>query len=166
MKMYLVHHSNAADAGWHGCDDESQRPLTDKGYEKIGRIASGLKALHIKPDCIVSSPYRHARQTAQLLAIGLNYTQTLFFNETLAPGGRAEDILCEINDKYMADCLILVSHEPCISGLIGSLIVDNPAISIHIKNGGVCCLSSEDLCVERKAVLEWLLTPKLLSKLS
>lgn len=166
MKIYLIRHSNAIDPRSPDYEDDSQRPLTEKGREKIGKIATALKALNVQPGCIVSSPYVRARQTAVLLALGLMYKHTVFFNEVLAPMGKAEDIICEINEKYAADELVLVSHEPCISGLIGKLIVDNPDVSINIKNGGVCCLAVDDFYVERKAVLEWLLTPKLLSKLS
>jgi hypothetical protein len=46
------------------------------------------------------------------------------------------------------------------------LTAGNPDLNINIKNGGVCCLSSDDLHTERKAVLEWLLTPKILTELA
>ena len=51
-------------------------------------------------------------------------------------------------------------------GLIGMLTAGTPEININLKNGGVCCLSCDDLHVQRSAVLEWLLTPKILSALS
>ena len=40
-----------------------------------------------------------------------------------------------------------------------------PDVSVNLKNGGVCCLSCDYLHVERKAILEWLVTPKILSAL-
>jgi phosphohistidine phosphatase len=147
-------------------EDDSQRPLTEKGREKMEKIAFALKKMNVKPDCIVSSPYKRARQTADVLATVLKYKRDLAFNDVLVPMGNANNIIGEINEKYNVDELILVGHEPCISGLIGVLTVSNPDMSINIKNGGVCCLSSDDLRVDRRAVLEWLLTPKLLSELS
>jgi len=36
----------------------------------------------------------------------------------------------------------------------------------YLKNGSVCCLSSNDLHRQPMAILEWLLTPKILSALS
>ena len=166
MKIYLIRHSNAVDPGSPDYDDDSQRPLTEKGSEKARRIARALKKMNINPDYIVSSPYVRARQTAEILAKEMKYKQVLALSNQLVPMGEAEEIVREINEKYNVDELVFVSHEPCISGLIGALTADNPEISTNIKNGGVCCLSADDLRLEHKAVLEWLLTPKILSLIS
>lgn len=166
MKIYLIRHSNAVDPGTPGYEDDSLRPLTEKGRDKMKDIASALKELDVKPDLIVSSPYVRAQQTAEILAKVLKYKQELAFSETLVPMGNADNIIGEINEKYSVDELVLVGHEPCLSVLIGTLIAGNPELTINLKNGGVCCLSSDDLHTERKAVLEWLLTPKILSELA
>jgi phosphohistidine phosphatase len=166
MKIYLIRHSNAVDPGTPGYEDDSQRPLTEKGRDKMNKIACALKKMNIKPDLIVSSPYVRARQTAEILARGLKYKRSLSFSEALTPMGDANEIIGEINEKYDVDELVFVSHEPCLSNLIGTLAAGNPDTAINIKNGGVCCLSADDLHVERTAVLEWLLTPKLLTELS
>ena len=166
MRIYLIRHSNAVDPGTPDYEDDSQRPLTEKGREKMRKIASALKKMNVKPDCIVSSPYTRTRQTAEVLAKTLKYKRDLAFSDVLVPMGSADEIIGEINEKYDVDELVLISHEPCISGLIGALTVGNLDISINIKNGGVCCLASDDLHVERKAVLEFLLTSKILSELS
>ena len=166
MKIYLIRHSNAVEPGSTDYEDDSQRPLTEKGREKTRTIASALKKLKVKPDCIVSSPYVRARQRAEILAKEMKYKQDVAFSNLLVPMGEAEEIVREINEKYNVDALVFVSHEPCISGLIGALTADNSDIAINIKNGGVCCLSADDLRLDHKAVLEWLLTPKVLSAVS
>jgi phosphohistidine phosphatase len=165
MKIYLIRHSNAVDPGTPGYEDDSLRPLTDKGRDKMKDIASALKELGITPDLIVSSPYVRARETAEILAKVLKYKSDLAFSDALVPMGNADQIIGEINEKYSVDELVLVGHEPCFSILIGALIASAPDIEIDIKKGGVCCLSADDLHVERKAALEWLLTPKILSRL-
>lgn len=58
------------------------------------------------------------------------------FTTVLVPMGEAEDIIKEINEQYNVEELVFVSHEPCISGLIGALTAETPEISIDIKNGG------------------------------
>ena len=166
MKIYLIRHSNAVDPGTPGYEDDSLRPLTEKGRDKMKGIASALKKLDVKPDLIVSSPYVRARQTAEILAKVLKYKKELTFSDALVPMGNADNIIGEINEKYSADELVLVGHEPCFSTLISTLTSGNPDLAINIKNGGVCCLSSDDLHTERKAVLEWLLTPKILNELA
>jgi phosphohistidine phosphatase len=132
----------------------------------MNKIASALKNLGVKPDLIVSSPYARARQTAEILAKVLKYKKELAFNDALVPMGNAENIIGEINEKYSVDELVLVGHEPCFSVLIGTLTAGNPELAVNLKKGGVCCLSADDLHLGRKAVLEWLLTPKILIELS
>jgi phosphohistidine phosphatase len=166
MKIYLIRHSNAVEPGTPGYEDDSLRPLTEKGRDKMKDIASAFKKMDLKPNLIVSSPYVRARETAEILAKVLKYKQELIFSDTLVPTGNADEIIGEINEKYTVDELVLVGHEPCISALIGTLTVGNPDLAINIKNGGICCLSADDLHTDRKAVLEWLLTPKILSELS
>lgn len=165
MKIYLIRHSNAVDPGTPDYEDDSARPLTEKGREKMRGIASALKALGVVPDRIVSSPYLRARETAEILARGLKYKSELVFSDTLVPMGNAASIIGEINEKFSVDELALVGHEPCFSALVGALTASAPGIEMDLKKGGVCCLSADDLKVERKAVLEWLLTPKILSRL-
>ncbi|MEP7134107.1 MAG: phosphohistidine phosphatase SixA [Chloroflexota bacterium] len=166
MKIYLIRHSNAVDPGTPGYEDDSTRPLTEKGRDKMKDIASALKTLGVEPDLIVSSPYVRAQQTAEILAKVLKYKKELAFSDVLVPMGNADNIIGEINEKYTVDELMLVGHEPCFSTLISTLTAGNPDLAINIKNGGVCCLSSDDLHTERKAVLEWLLTPKILTELA
>ena len=166
MKLYLIRHSNAVDPGTPGYEDDSLRPLTEKGRDKMKDIVYALKAMEVKPDRIISSPYVRARETAEIVAKVLKYKQELAFSDTLVPEGNADQIIGEINEKYSVDELILVGHEPCLSGLIGILIAGNPDLAIDLKKGGVCCLLTDNLRIERKAVLEWLLTPKILNELS
>lgn len=165
MRIYLIRHSNAVDPGTPGYEDDSQRPLTEKGREKMNKIAVALKKMNVKPDLIVSSPYVRARQTAEILAKVMKYKRNICFSDALIPMGEPDEIIGEINEKYDVDELLLISHEPFISGLIGTLTADSPDIGVNIKNGGICCLSADDLHMERRAVLEWLLPPKILSAL-
>jgi phosphohistidine phosphatase len=166
MKLYLIRHSNAVELSAEDFEDDSQRPLTEKGCEKMEQITAALKELGLKPDLIVSSPYARARETAEILAKGLKFKNEIEFNEALIPMGDVDSLIGEINEKYAVDELVLVGHEPNLSTLIGTLTVGNADMAITMKKGGVCCLLADDLRVQRKASLEWLLTPKILSALS
>lgn len=166
MKIYVIRHSDAVDQGTPGYEDDSLRPLTENGCDKAKKIASALKGLGVKPDIIVSSPYVRAKQTAEILAKKLKYKEELAFSDTLTPMGSADSIIGEIVEKYSVDELVLVGHEPCFSKLIGTLTAGNPGLAVNVRKGSVCCLSADDLRKERKAVLEWFLTPKILSSLS
>jgi len=165
MKLYLVRHAIAENRS-PDHEDDNLRPLTEKGKEKMERIAGGLRKLGVEPDLIVSSPYVRASQTASILAKTLKYKEEFIYSDFLVPMGEPDDMIGEINEKYSVDELMLVGHEPSMSMLASVLLAGNPNISINFKKGGVCCLSVDDLHYDRKATLEWLVTPKISTKLS
>jgi phosphohistidine phosphatase len=165
MRIYLIRHGNAVDTGTADFDEDAQRLLSEKGREKMKNIACALKNLGVKPNLIVSSPYVRAEQTAQILKKVLECKRDFALSDALVPLGNPGDILGEINEKYNVDELILVGHEPCLSVLIGMLISGAPDILITLKYGSVCCLSVDNLRMQRVAVMEWLLTPKILSRI-
>jgi len=164
MKLYLVRHAIAEDIGDH--EDDSLRPLTEKGREKMRRIALALEELGVQPDLIVSSPYVRASQTAVILAKELKYKEELLYSDFLVPMGEPNDMIGEINEKFSVDELMLVGHEPNLSSLASVLLAGSPDLSINLKKGGVCCLSVDDLHYDRKATLEWLVTPKISMRVS
>jgi len=166
MKLYLVRHAVAEEIGTTECEDDSQRPLTEKGREKMRRIAEGLKEIGVQPDLIVSSPYVRASQTASILAKELKYKEEIYYSDFLVPMGEPSDIIGEIAEKYSVEELLLVGHEPNLSSLASVLLAGNPDIFTNFKKGGVCCLSVDDLHYDRKAVLEWLITPKISTRIS
>ena len=164
MKIYLMRHGIAREPNGPSLKADNQRPLTPKGREKIGKIAHALKMLGIKPDLILSSPYARAKETATLLAQEFDCKKNLKFSDLLVPEGNAEEIISAIVENYKAEELLIVGHEPCLSLLVSALAVFSLDLSIHIKKGGVCCLSADALRIERRATLEWLFTPKILLK--
>jgi len=166
MKIYLVRHGIAYEPGEAGYEDDTQRPLTDKGRERMGKVAHVLKRLGPKPDVILSSPYLRARQTAEILAKELKYKKDrIEFSERLLPAGQPELLIGEIIEKYNVEELVVVGHEPCLGLFISLLATGNQDLSINLKYGSMCCLSADDFRIERRAVLEWLLTPKISTKI-
>ena len=56
--------------------DDSKRPLTERGMSRFKESVGGLKALDAVIDEIFSSPLVRARQTADLLAAGVEGAST------------------------------------------------------------------------------------------
>lgn len=160
MNLYIIRHSLAVDAGTPGYENDSQRPLTEKGQKRFRKIAHSLRAQNIKLDMILSSPYLRARQTAEILADEFNLQSgQLAFSDNLLLTGFVDQLIAEINEKYPVESLALVGHEPALSALIGTLVAGNANLSVTLKKGSVCYLSADNLRHERSASLEWLLTP-------
>ena len=162
MDLYIIRHAIAVDE----YEDDSQRPLSDKGKKKMRQIAKGLRTLGVDFDLILSSPYVRAKETAEILAEVLKTKTALAFSENLIPMGDPDLLIAEMNEKYSANSVALVGHEPFLTALIGLLVSENANLDMALKKGGVCRLSADDLHHSRKATLEWLLTPGILVEIS
>src|SRR5215472_12229115 len=95
MDVYLLRHGEAGDSAlWRG--DDSQRPLTEEGVERMKRQAKTLKKWNVKVDALISSPYIRARQTAD--AISKAFDVPVIEDKRLKPGctlSMALDVLRE-----------------------------------------------------------------------
>ncbi len=165
MNLYIVRHAIAVEPGTPGYDDDSQRPLTDTGRKKMKKIVKGLRQLEVELDLILTSPYVRARDTAEILASGFKMKKKIAFTDNLIPPGNFDRLIDEIGEKYNVDNLALVGHEPMLSSFISFLMTGNPDAAITLKKGGVCLLSADDLRQERRAALQWLLTPAIMVEL-
>lgn len=166
MNLYIVRHAIAVESGTPGYEDDSQRPLTDEGRKKMKKIVKGLRQLEIELDVILTSPYVRARDTAEILASGFKLKDKVAFSDNLIPPGNFDQLVDEILEKYNLDNLALVGHEPMLSSFVGFLMTGNRDTAITLKKGGVCLLSSDDFRHERRAALQWLLTPAIMVELS
>lgn len=162
MNLYIVRHAIAVEEGTPGYEDDSQRPLTDSGRKKMKKIVKGLRQLDIELDEILTSPYVRARDTAKILAEGFKMKDKIAFTDNLIPPGNFDLLIDEIVEKHAVDNLALVGHEPMLSRFISFLATGDQDARIMLKKGGVCLLSTDDLRQERRAALQWLLTPAIM----
>ena len=56
--------------------------------------------------------------------------------------------------------VLLVGHEPQLSGLISLCLTGTLDLRMEMKKGGLCKLVMDSLAPGQWAVLAWLLTPK------
>ena len=161
MKLYVIRHAIAVEAGDPKYEEDSQRPLTGKGKEKIKKIAQGLWELEIQLNLILSSPTVRTMETAAILAKRLDVKKSRIIpTEHLEATGYADQLINEINEKYGdAEEIALVGHEPYLSNLVSVLLTGDANISMTLKKGSVCKLSVDTLQYGRCANLDWLLSP-------
>ena len=77
MRLYLLRHAIALPRGTRGAREDAKRPLTPEGLEQARQVANGLARLKIAVDCIVTSPYTRAVETARVLAERLGFETPL-----------------------------------------------------------------------------------------
>ena len=158
MELYVLRHAIAAARGGKRFRRDSDRPLTDEGIAKLREVVRGMRALGLSFDLILSSPFRRARQTAEILAAELDLEKALEASPHLAPGGDGRALIDEVNATRVARVL-LVGHEPDLSQLIAVLLTGDQASRITLKKASLCKLVAPALQYARCASLEWLLAP-------
>ena len=161
MNLYILRHGIAVEPGTPGYAKDADRPLTPEGERKLLHIAEAMEALDLTFDLILSSPYLRARQTAEIVAEALKARKKLELSDSLTPGGSTTKLVELLNHlQPVSESVLLVGHEPYLSGLISLLVSGEQNLAVVMKKAGLCKLTTESLKHGRCAALEWLLTPK------
>lgn len=122
MRIYLVRHGDAVPEEDAGSDRD--RWLSPKGREHARVLGKLLREQGIAPDVILSSPLPRAVQTAELLAQALDYIGVVTSLRCLEPSAQPHVAANQIAQRMGS--VIVVSHEPAISGL-GAFLLGRPS---------------------------------------
>jgi phosphohistidine phosphatase len=161
VNLYILRHGIAVERGKPGSKTDAERPLTPKGKRQLRQIASAMQNLNLRFNLILSSPFLRARQTAESVAKLLKLKKCLAFSDELTPDGNIKALIRQLNELGTSpENILLVGHEPYLSGLISSLTTGHTDLMMDFKKGGLCKLEIEKLGHGRCATLAWLLTPK------
>ena len=161
MRVLIVRHAIAedratfADAGL----PDSERPLTERGRQRMEQAAAGLRSVLPSIECIASSALVRARQTAEIIAAAYGKSQVQSIAE-LAPGGEADDVVRWLNAQSGVETAALVGHEPDLSLLVSYLLTGTYAASVTMKKGAACLIEFTGDVEPGAGGLRWLLAPK------
>ena len=158
-ELYLIRHGIAEERGAKWPDD-AKRPLTEDGIARLRKIARSLARLGVTVDMIVTSPLVRARQTAEIVAAGLDPHPHIATAESLAPGGTFAQVMSDLEKHAKRSRIALVGHEPGIGELAARFIGTRHAIPF--KKGAVCRIDIEGVPPAGPGELRWFLTPKLM----
>ncbi len=158
-ELYLVRHAIAAVRGEEWPDDD-KRPLTARGVARFKEEVEGLRTLDVAVDEIFTSPLVRARQTAELLAAGLQGKPPVKVLDALAPGHTPTSVLAQLARAARRRRLALVGHEPGLGELAAHLVGAGRALPF--KKGAICRIDVESLTSRRPGALTWFIPPKLL----
>lgn len=158
-ELYLVRHAIAADRGSEWPDD-NKRPLTERGISRFKDGVKGLHRLDVALDEIFTSPLLRAKQTAELLAAGLDGKPPIKVLDALAPGHTPSAVMTQLARVARRRRIALVGHEPDLGELAAHLIGAGRALAF--KKGGICRIDLGSLTSKRAASLTWFLPPTVL----
>src|SRR5262249_20263692 len=146
-----------AENGRPGMKD-SERALTSEGREKLKRVLARARAAGVKPDVILSSPYRRALQTAEIAAESFGYRGKIVQTTALTPDASPQQVWEEVRGRHGESAILLASHEPLTSATVAFLL-GSSGLTIDMKKAGLARIDCDRFGPEPKGVLKWLLTP-------
>ncbi len=161
--LYFLRHGIAVPRGTPGIRD-ADRPLTERGEERLIRSVKGMRQLGLKFDLILSSPLTRAYQTAQIVKVVLPFTKEIEIEETLTPEGSLSKFIVKMKKRKESE-ILLTGHEPAMSSWIQDLLRCGDSASVQMKKGALCQLRVDLQENPPEAELEFLLQPRILRRL-
>ncbi|HWD32096.1 MAG TPA: phosphohistidine phosphatase SixA [Pseudomonas sp.] len=114
MKLWVLRHGEAEPRA----NSDSERRLTAHGREQVLRSAANLLGQDLQ--AILASPYVRAQQTAALVHEALGFIKPVQTVTWLMPDTDPQMVIAEL-DKLGLENVLLVSHQPLVSCLVGML---------------------------------------------
>jgi phosphohistidine phosphatase len=154
MKLYLLRHAHAVSE-----IEDPARPLSARGREQA-RAVGGHLARHgrVRVSEVWHSRLVRARETAEIVAAELALAAPRREVAGLCPEDPPEGTARRV--ERSEESLLVVGHEPHLSGLAGLLLrLDPDRAAIEFKKGALLCLERPLPGAPWSVV--WLLTPRL-----
>jgi len=158
-ELYLIRHAIAEERG-DAWPDDAKRPLTEQGMSRMRKSVRGLARLGVAMDVILTSPLVRARQTAEIVAAGLEPRPTILTIDSLTPAGTFAALAADLEKHARKNRLALVGHEPNIGEIAARLL--GTRHPIEFKKGAVCRIDVEELPPHGPGDLRWFLPPRAL----
>ena len=161
MNLYVLRHGLARERNGREYANDDERPLTAKGVKRMIRQVKGMRALGLTMDVIVTSPLVRAMQTAEIVHGGLREPGRLVVSNGLRPLEHQATLLEELAAEYTSmGNVMVVGHEPHLSGLISFVVTGTEDRVIRVKKGSLCKLVAPRLGYGRCGWMEWHLTAR------
>jgi phosphohistidine phosphatase len=157
MELYILRHGIAEESNPAG---DAERALTDEGKRKLRRVLERAAKADVSPSLILSSPYKRARQTADIAAEVLGYNGRIVQIDALVPESSPANLWEEIRARRQEKSVLAAGHEPMLSSSVAWLL-GSPAMRVDMKKGALVRIDIDQFGPKAQGVLRWLLTPKL-----
>lgn len=158
MECLLIRHGIAVEpSDWDGAD--ADRPLTERGEKRVAQVAAGLRRLEVRPSALFTSPYRRARQTAEILRAALEIVASMELADELVPEASPEAWIALFRDVPPDACVVCVGHEPHLSLAASLLLTGRPSTAFPFKKAGACLIDLPVPVKPGRGVLRWWMEP-------
>jgi phosphohistidine phosphatase len=142
MRVFLVRHGIAMDREDPKCPADADRPLTPKGMKRTHTAALGLRALKIRPEAMLTSPWLRSVQTAEIFSEVMGFSPKKIVQLDSLKGTSSPAELFRELAKLRAKVVLCFGHEPHLHLVIGQVLHTGVRIT-ELKKAGVACLDLE-----------------------
>jgi len=142
MHLYLIRHGIAVDREDPNCPPDTERPLTPKGMKRSHAAALGLRALDVKPNAVLTSPWLRAVQTAEIFCETIGYSSKKIIRTDALKGTSAPSDLLRELQSMKALVVLCFGHEPHLHLVIGHVLHTSAKIT-ELKKAGLALLELE-----------------------
>jgi phosphohistidine phosphatase len=160
--LFLLRHAKSS---WK---DETlpdiDRPLNSRGKRAAETIGAFLRQEKVRPDLILSSSARRARETIEIIVRSGATSRDLRFDERIyeATADRLLDVISEIEKRTQV--ALIVGHNPGLEELITSVTGESEVMPTAALAKISFKISNWANAATKTGSLEWIVTPKQLEK--
>ena len=165
MDLFILRHAEAGKSiPAQGRDWE--RSLTAEGKEELEDVARALSRLKIRPDHIISSPLKRSRETANVVAKALKKRDKVEIWDELKPEGSKQELYKRLSKLKPESVVLCIGHEPYLTHAINEVMGHQGPPKVVLRKSGLARLSIKAFSPKVDGELRWLLTPRLLRRMS
>jgi len=139
-------------------EEDPDKPLSDQGRGDVERMAEFFEKGGVKIEEFLHSGKARARQTAEIMASGLNPGVTPVEKQGLSPMDDVHEIAGYINERDKD--LMIAGHLPHLANLTSLLVAGSESIPVvSFQEGGVLCLEKGG---RSRWTIAWMLVPEII----
>ena len=158
MELYLLRHGDAEPRGTLTSDAE--RALTAKGKRDVEAVAAQAKIGNVRPDVVLTSPLRRAKETG-VIAQKVLGVKRMLETKALLPDISPEALWKELSTIEEAEHILLCGHEPSFSRLTQFLL--RARVAVDFKKGAMLRITTPR-AGEPQGELRWMITPRVVGR--
>lgn len=160
MQIYLLRHGIAENP--QPGQRDSERALVPEGRKKLKDVLRMAREADTAISLILTSPYRRARETAEMVSEYLSSEAELLESSALTPDGNPKAVWEEICAHRTVDSILLASHEPLMSAT-AAFLLNSPNFRVDFKKGALLRIDVESFGPQPVGTLRWMVISKLAS---
>lgn len=163
LEVFVLRHGEAG-VKIDDVEKDDARGLTRSGRDEVSAIASSMLRLGVELNAVATSPLPRALQTAEIVARRFKLLNKIEQWGELKPAGEAEGVFRRLARQTKGSNLVLVGHEPQLSGMIGEIISGRSGVNLVLKKAGLAKIEILGFKPKITGELRWLLTPRLIKR--